>query len=1051
MKLLVNIARPRLLLFSVLAGLGILGNMVQVSILFNVYFVFGSVAVLLAVVWLGFWPALGVGAITSLYTYLIWDNEVTVLVYLLEASVVAWLFHYRVKNLIIASLLYWLFIAPPLDFLLLPSIKAWSWELTQLVYLKQAINGILCAVIATGVLIVVGLMKPKFLPAVDSLLSLRHLLFCALLSVTLLAGIPPVLYDSHSMSRGQQELIQERLTLYSRQMADYIEGGQPLEALSSVSRDDVSYAVLDAQGNVVAQLGELESLSSSGDTQRHVLNERTALLVPNHIDSASERWLASRYLMETALGSGAAGGQLRVEMSAASSVQEMEAHRTTLLLMLAGVLVLGILTAIGLSRLMTRPLRELGRVGERINQQIASGEPLVLPTSRVVEFQQLASLLERMSLDLSGTFNALRRTQASLEDQVRQRTQALASSNNLLTSVLDGATDFAIIASDLEGRITLFNRGAENMLGYTAEQAIGQQVAELLHDPVELNRRQAELEAQLRRPVEIIEMFTNESVVTRPEAREWHYVRCNGEQVPVKVMVSSIHAPTGEVSGYVGIAEDIRESKRIDTMKREFISTVSHELRTPLTSISGALGMISGGVLGKVPETVQHMVGIAHKNSLRLTHLINDLLDIEKIAVGRLVFDMQRQRLAPLLEASISENQLYRAERNVNLVLTNPHPEFEVVLDAQRFQQVMANLLSNAVKFSPEESEVAIEVTQENDHVVIAVRDCGSGIPEAFKARIFDRFSQVDGSDSRAKGGTGLGLAITRELVRHMNGEIGFESEEGKGSRFWVSFPIVPMPGQVPPSVRPNDARDHVLVVDDDADVCGVLGAMMTQAGYIVDVASDGATALECIERQRYGAVTVDIGLPDMSGFELIRCLREKLDEREVALVVISGRVVDGEVRLQECVDDVIWLMKPVAEQPLLSAITQALEERQVSTQTRPRVLHVEDDGDLHQVIRTMLSAYADVDHAGSLTQAKACLRQARYTTVLLDIRLPDGLGWSLLDEIRTREPQAQVVILSGYPVGGEEQTKVESVLMKSRITPEQLLLTLEQRASFTS
>ncbi|HAZ99982.1 MAG TPA: PAS domain S-box protein, partial [Halomonas sp.] len=190
---------------------GVAGNMLQLSVLFNVYFVFGSVAVMLAIAWLGTWPAVLIGVAAGLYTYVFWENPVTVMVFVLEALVVSWLYHHKVKNLIIAALIYWIAVAAPIDFLLFPYWLGWGQELTLLVYLKQAINGVFNAVIASAIIIFCGLSKKTWLPTAGALLTLKHLLFCSLLSVTLMAGIPLILYEGHAMRQGQENFVKQNL------------------------------------------------------------------------------------------------------------------------------------------------------------------------------------------------------------------------------------------------------------------------------------------------------------------------------------------------------------------------------------------------------------------------------------------------------------------------------------------------------------------------------------------------------------------------------------------------------------------------------------------------------------------------------------------------------------------------------------------------------------------------------------------------------------------------------------------------------------------------
>jgi len=263
----------------------------------------------------------------------------------------------------------------------------------------------------------------------------------------------------------------------------------------------------------------------------------------------------------------------------------------------------------------------------------------------------------------------------------------------------------------------------------------------------------------------------------------------NGQQIPVEIFLQYI-APADEPARFVAIVRDITERKRVERMKGEFVSTVSHELRTPLTAISGALGLLCGGALGKLAPQAQEMIDIAYRNSQRLNHLINDLLDIEKLAVGKVHFDMRPQPLMPLVEQALEANRAYGAARRVSLTLTARLPDAEVRVDSQRLMQVLCNLLSNAIKYSPEDGTVEVSVERRGGAARVTVADRGPGVPAQFRPRMFQKFSQADSSDTRQKGGTGLGLAISKELVERMGGRIGFDSAEGDGARFFFELPL---------------------------------------------------------------------------------------------------------------------------------------------------------------------------------------------------------------------------------------------------------------------
>lgn len=242
----------------------------------------------------------------------------------------------------------------------------------------------------------------------------------------------------------------------------------------------------------------------------------------------------------------------------------------------------------------------------------------------------------------------------------------------------------------------------------------------------------------------------------------------------------------------VSVQTDITKRKELDALKSEFISTVSHELRTPLTSIRGSLALIQGGAFGQVSAPIENMLQLASRNSDRLLLLINDLLDMEQLQTGRLEVHLARHALAPLLQQAIDQNQQDAEQYQVRFVLDQGLPEVYAMVDPPRLVQVMSNLLSNAAKFSPSGAAVTVSLLRPQPGLLqVVVADQGCGIPESYRTRIYDRFSQADSSDIRSKGGTGLGLYITRKLVEAMNGEIDFESEVDVGTRFYFTLPEV--------------------------------------------------------------------------------------------------------------------------------------------------------------------------------------------------------------------------------------------------------------------
>jgi signal transduction histidine kinase len=231
------------------------------------------------------------------------------------------------------------------------------------------------------------------------------------------------------------------------------------------------------------------------------------------------------------------------------------------------------------------------------------------------------------------------------------------------------------------------------------------------------------------------------------------------------------------------------ERKRLDRLKDEFVSTVSHELRTPLTSISASLGLVMGKAAGSLPDPMARLLAIAHKNSERLVRLVNDILDIEKMQSGRVVFNLGRVDVRSLVEQAIEGNRELAEGYGVRIRLEAAHAVCDVRADPDRLAQVVTNLLSNALKFSPAQAEVVVAIEEATDVVRISVRDHGTGISVDFKPHIFERFAQADATNVRQNGGTGLGLSIVKQIVDRLGGEVGFADAPGGGTIFHVALP----------------------------------------------------------------------------------------------------------------------------------------------------------------------------------------------------------------------------------------------------------------------
>ncbi|WP_260447439.1 cell wall metabolism sensor histidine kinase WalK, partial [Nostoc sp. UCD120] len=360
-------------------------------------------------------------------------------------------------------------------------------------------------------------------------------------------------------------------------------------------------------------------------------------------------------------------------------------------------------------------------------------------------------------------------------DERQQTQEELRFSQARFARILDIADD-AIISINGFHNITLFNQGAEKIFGYSAQEVIGQGLDLLLPQRFFQAHRQ-----------HVADFGQSPNVARRMgERREIYGRRKDGSEFPAEASISKIDM--GDEIFYTVILRDVTERKQIERMKDEFVSVVSHELRTPLTSIYGSLGMLASGLLPTDSEQGKRLLQIAADSTERLVRLINDILDIERIESGKAKMEAEICNIVDLITQAVNVIQPLADKAGVTLSISALSAQ--VLADCDRIVQTLTNLLSNAIKFSSAGSTIWLGVQQEGDEVLLTIKDTGRGIPTDKLESIFERFQQVDSSDSRNHDGTGLGLAICRSIMQQHGGRIWAESTLGEGSTFYVTLPL---------------------------------------------------------------------------------------------------------------------------------------------------------------------------------------------------------------------------------------------------------------------
>jgi PAS domain S-box-containing protein len=602
-----------------------------------------------------------------------------------------------------------------------------------------------------------------------------------------------------------------------------------------------------------------------------------------------------------------------------------------------------------------------------------------------------------------GAFAAILLTRRYLSVRQNLLSQAEAEAYRQ-RAVFDAAMD-GIVVLDAQGRIERANPAAQRIF---QRPLSGQDLTGLL-DAVARDQIRAILQ---ERSGESIDAVRREATALRPDQSTF----------PVEISIAGIS--DGSSGGMLVFVRDISERREIDRMKDEFVSTVSHELRTPLTSIAGSLGLIVGGAAGVLPDKAARLVSIAQSNSQRLVRLINDVLDIEKLESGKLPFDFQAVDLGDVAIRAIESVRGYADQLGVDLTLEVARAA-PVRGDMDRLVQVATNLLSNAAKYSPKGGAVRVRVSREGEHVRLSVSDSGPGVPQAFRDRIFSRFAQADASDARGKSGTGLGLYIAKEIAERHGGRLWFDNPPEGGAVFCMDLPLSTR------EALQTGARDRVLLVEDEPAAQALLTAILEHEGLKVDAAGTLAEAREHLrDAGRYGAMVLDLRLPDGDGMDLMREIRARPDTRAVPIVVVSAEASRGRDPSAKTFDVVEWMEKPVDPDRLAELVRDAVGAK---GQGGAVILHIDDDRDIRELVATALSGVGEILSAEGLLQARAILAERRPDLVVLDLELRDGSGLDLLEDLRHEPgPPIPVIVFSAQDTGdlGEQVT---AVLVKSK------------------
>ncbi len=460
-----------------------------------------------------------------------------------------------------------------------------------------------------------------------------------------------------------------------------------------------------------------------------------------------------------------------------------------------------------------------------------------------------------------------------------------AERTRLQLAAIVESSDDAIIGMDLEGIIRSWNRGAEQLYGYTAEEIVGKPLS-LLIPPDHPDELPTLLERL--RSGERIEHFETVRVCK------------DGRRVYVSLSISPIKDESERIVGASKIARDITERKRLyeqlqeaDRRKDEFLAILAHELRNPLAPIRNALQIIR--LAGDNKASVEKAAVVMERQLQQMVRLIDDLMDVTRIARNKMKLRQERVELGTVVRNALETSRPLIEAAGHELTVALPDEPILVDADSARLSQVFSNLLNNAAKYTERGGRIAVTLQREGSHAVLRVKDAGIGISAEHLPHLFEMFSQVERSLERSQGGLGIGLNLAKRLTEMHGGTIEVHSEGlNKGSEFIVRLPAVsdsPTQPHIAAELedKPVPQRCKVLIVDDDEDTVTSLSIMLRILGHEVLSAHDGVQALEAAKSFRPDVVLLDIALPRMNGYEAARRIRQESWGENMKLVALTG------------------------------------------------------------------------------------------------------------------------------------------------------------------
>jgi len=507
-----------------------------------------------------------------------------------------------------------------------------------------------------------------------------------------------------------------------------------------------------------------------------------------------------------------------------------------------------------------------------------------------------------------------------LEAMVEDKTRELRRREFYLDHMHDG-----LCVLNKENKIIDVNPAMERMIGYTREELIGRSIFDFFDDE---NKKILAAEFEKR---------------DRGESSTYEITLTTKDQNTTPIIISG--APIvedGSVVGKIGIFTDIGFLKRLQTeleiknielekankAKSDFLASMSHELRTPLNAIIGFSEILLEQNFGGLNQKQEEYIRDILESGEHLLSLINDILDLARVESGQMIFEPAEFYVRDVVEQSITIVKERALKHHINLYQEVASDVTVLYADERKIKQALYNLLSNAIKFTPDGGNVSIKVSKANNEIVFSVEDTGIGIPEEAMSKLFYPFSQIRLLHPSIHEGTGLGLSIVRAIIELHGGKIWVESKVGKGSKFTFTIPLNIKHGYVKAqditAKKIIDGR-HVLVVEDNKAIAKLIKGYLQDAGYKVDVASDGEQAIEMVKSVKPDIITLNLSIPKKNGWIVLKSLQSDSETKDIPVIVISS-IEEGREALKLGASS--FILKPVERLTLLNEIERVCGRR---------------------------------------------------------------------------------------------------------------------------